>query len=1500
VLTLPTVGYFLINQSGVQNLIVQKLSSKISAFLGAPVTLSHAEIDLFNNIILSDFCVQTPQHDTILYTKRLELKLNTFSISSKYIEFRKVTLVKPEIHFYIDSTGIINFQFIINKLEARDKNPSTHPLVLSVREINLQDADFTLKAFHYVPRTYGINFGNLHLKPFNAKITSFRVNQGVTMNVRNISAIDHSGFILKKLSARFKMDKHNMLFSNLNVITPKSEIEANQVAFSFETPKDFKTGVFGKKVNMDVDISPSDISTDDVAWFLPFLKDHHLKAKVSGTFKGRFSDLKGRNLEIIYGHHTRIKANLDINGLPDLASSFLHVDIKSLYTTPSDIERIRLPRNKNGRIVLPPSFENIQYITYKGKFTGFLNDFVAYGTFSSNLGDLESDLSLRPDTSNYFSFNGNLKAVQFDIGKFLDKTDLFGKISLNAMVNGNAGTLKDPQARLDGTITSFEVNHYTYQNIKIDGNLSNNTYDGSLSVNDPNVNFDFLGNVDLSQQIPKFNFKANVRSAKLYNLNFEKKDTGAFVSFYATADFEGNNIDNLNGEIKLWNSTLRRTGKEIQINDFLLFTKTVKDTNRIILRSDLADAEVWGTYQFKELKNSFISLTRGFLPSVVASQPHKGPSKNNFKFEVELKNTRQLTDFFIPGFYISKDSKLTGHYDPAGNYLDFSLYIPLLQHNSKKWYNVDLNGKTLNHKFSLIAGSNDLKLNNQIDFKNFSLEAEIQHDSITTSIRWNNWDTVTYKGNLQLAASFRPSPGKFFPFIKLNFKPSQFVLKDTVWTITSGEIAIDSSRIKINKFLLTHVDQNLLVNGIISHEKDSALSVEFNQVDLNNLSTILNTKKIALDGVIRGNVNVSNLYENPIFHASIAIDSFAVNHEPLGNTSINAQYNLMDKKVQVAFFTERGSARIIDAKGYYGTVARDLNFNIDLNKFKLNIIDPYLSHIFSDIRGLATGSLQLTGTLSDPQFNGSAKFQKCSFTVNYLKTRYNFTNTVDIKNNTFILKKAEVFDDQPKASKAIVNGTIEYRKLKDIYTDIRINAKNFACLNTTENDNNIYFGQGFASGDVTIRTSPKGVIMDVNATSSANTLLSIPLTNKISQSSDAGFVRFVRKQPLVQPFDQYEIDNHNDTKKINLSSQFQMNCVLHMTPDAEVQIILDKKAGDILSGKGSGDLTMTFEGGNFTMDGKYTIDDGTYLFTLPNAFINKLFVVEQGGTIVWDGSPFDAVIDVKATYNLKASLYPAIIQDPDYSKPIPVECRLNFKDKLLSPTITYDIDLPNATPDAQTILQNATSTDETKSQQFLALLFANSFIYDPTAGGLAGASNSLGLSAAGSSGVEFLSNQFSRMLSQFNKDVDVGFNWRPGTPLTTSQAEMMFSAQIFNGRLLINGNVDVLGNQTAVTNPQPNTSNQNKNTSNIVGEGNIEFKLNQNGKLRLKAFNRSNQQNINYEMSPYTQGVGVYYKENFNSFKDLMKNYFDKLFGKKEETPKPVEEPQEDNNSQNE
>jgi len=1491
VFSLPTAGYFLIRQEKVQAYLVQKITTKLSDFFGAPVTISGATMDLFSTITLHDFCVRTPQKDTILYTSELDLQINNLAVSSKYFEFDKITMKHPDINFYIDSVRNINFLFIVKKLTSKDTTASAHPLTALVHEIELKDADFTLKSYNMVKRDTGINFTDLHLKSLNIRVTNCRIDHGISFKIKEFSAIDKSGFVLNQCSGRVKIDKNHMVYNNMRIQTDHSDVHINQVLFDFNNFKDFKPGIFEKKVKMNIELKSSVVSTDDVAWFVPSLRNYHIKAEVAGTVYGRINDLKFRNIDVSYGTHTHLKGNMDINGLPNIKAAFLHIDIKNLYTTPAEIESFHFPKSKSGKIILPEQFKQLTFLSYHGKFTGFINDFVAYGIFKTNLGNIESDLSLRPDSLHFLHFQGQIKTNQFDFGKFMNKSDLFGIISMNAMVNGRMFGNKNIEAKLDGIVQSFVINNYNYKNIKINGTISNDTYDGAIAISDPNINCDFMGKVDLSHQIPVFNFKANVKNANLYRLNFDKKDTVSSASFYITADFEGNNIDNLNGEIRLWNSTFRKTGKEIQISNFLLFTKTVNDTSHIILSSDLADADVWGTYHFKELVNSFKNLTYHYLPSLSKIEPENNVDNNNFKFEINFKDTRQLTDFFIPELYISKDSKLSGNYNPSKNNLNFLMSIPLLQHKTKKWYDVYFNGVTSHGNFSLISGCNNLKISKQINLKNFSVTSDFKHDSIGVRVRWNNFDSIENKGDLNFLASLKSLPGHSRPLLRFALQPSKLVLKDSMWQLNSGVVELDSSEVRIEHFSCYSFSQAINVHGSISRHPERPLTFDIQNMNLANLDSLLAPKKLKLQGVIRGKAELFDLYNNPIFKASLDLDSLSVNNESLGKTAVNAVYNNADKNIAIEVHASRGAIKTLDISGTYATLSKALDFKIELNKLKINAFEPFVATIFSDLRGIASGLLTLTGTTLEPLLNGTIKAQKVSFVVNYLKARYNFTHNVEIKNNTFLFNKIEVFDnaesnrnfESKREGKAIVNGQIEYRNLKDLYIDVQIDAINLLSLNTVEKDNVMFFGQGFASGTAYITGTQRSVNMDIHAKTNSNTIISIPLGIK-AELTESNYIKFVNKQkPIVT--NQYEIDKPIDNKRIETrSSIFRMNFVLEVTPDAEAQIVFDPKIGDVIKGTGSGILTMTVEGGSFNMYGTYTIEQGQYLFTMQN-IINRKFAIKQGSTLSWNGNPLDANVNIDAAYPLKASIYPLLPINEEYKKPVWVECLIHLTDKLMTPNIKFDIALPNATVETQNLLKGALGSDEEMSNQVIALLFGGFFI--PTNNATTSAT---GYSAAGSNGLEFLSNQLSRMLSQISKDFDIGFNYRPGDLVTTEQVAMALSTQLWGGEVIVNVNADFGGRPV------------NSTTSNIVGEGSVEFKITDNGKLRAKAFNRSNETygNTN-DISPYTQGVGVLYKENFNTFGELLRRYYKMLFTRKENKDKPVEEDnQNDSNSENE
>jgi hypothetical protein len=322
--------------------------------------------------------------------------------------------------------------------------------------------------------------------------------------------------------------------------------------------------------------------------------------------------------------------------------------------------------------------------------------------------------------------------------------------------------------------------------------------------------------------------------------------------------------------------------------------------------------------------------------------------------------------------------------------------------------------------------------------------------------------------------------------------------------------------------------------------------------------------------------------------------------------------------------------------------------------------------------------------------------------------------------------------------------------------------------------------------------------------------------------------------------------------------------------------------------RGKGNMKLEINTlGKFNMYGDYVIDEGDYLFTLQN-IINKKFLVEKGGVISWSGNPSDAMLEIKAVYKTRTALYNLLLLPGDeYKKRMPIECQLYLTGRLLSPTIKYDIVLPNAAEETRNKVREAINNDEELSKQFLSLLVMNSFYTDPARAAGEGSSGALMTRDIGrTTSLELLSNQLSNWMSQLSKDFDIGVNYRAGDQLVTRQeVEVALSTQLLNDRVSINGNFDVgTGNTTTATNTTTTATVPKNNSTNLTGDFNLEVKLVESGKLRFKVFSRLNDQTY-YQQAPYTQGIGLFYRDEFSSVGQLSRRYQDKvkkIFVKKE------------------
>ncbi len=553
----------------------------------------------------------------------------------------------------------------------------------------------------------------------------------------------------------------------------------------------------------------------------------------------------------------------------------------------------------------------------------------------------------------------------------------------------------------------------------------------------------------------------------------------------------------------------------------------------------------------------------------------------------------------------------------------------------------------------------------------------------------------------------------------------------------------------------------------------------------------------------------------------------------------------------------------LQAEGDFQTGNNGFDMNIYTDRLRLKIFQPFLQNISSDLDGLVTANLEISGTATEPVVNGDLVFKETGIKIDYLNSKFSFSDTVFITNNQSRFNNIEIQDSL--GNKAHAKGYISFNDFRNPDINLQMDVENLLMLNIQEWQNDLFYGTAYGSGVISITGKPKNLNIDIAVQTADNTDFYLTLY-KGNPGRDLSFIKFATEYeetsdpPWVLKPASRVIQKGNLGLHINIEA----------TPEAETTLFLDPTAGGSMRVRGSGNINITINPANkFSISGEYIIDQGTYNFVLSHV-INKRFEVKGGSRISWNGNPAEATLDVTAAYKLRTSLY-NLFYDEAYQRRIPVECEIHLTGQLESPEIKFNITLPTSDEETKTRLQNTINTEEDLTKQFLSLLIINSFLPDPNyapAGSTPLLTNSVEVTTA-----EVLSNQLSNWVSQISNDFDIGFHYRPGDEVSRQEIEVALTTQILNDRVLINSNIGTRGGANGTT----DTSND------IVGDVAVEVKIDKRGKFRVKAFTRPNDKMI-YENAPYTSGIGIFFREEFNSFGALVKNYWNKIFrGKNKE-----------------
>ncbi|BAX79228.1 translocation/assembly module TamB domain-containing protein [Labilibaculum antarcticum] len=1462
---IPILTYLVFLNSRVQTYASQKVAKYLSELTNTPITIKGVNISPFKSIILKGLYIEDYQKDTLVYVGNLTAKIDSFSLKRQKIYINKLTLERAYVNLNEDENRLFNYDVFLDSLSNRGAKKTRtgtvqKPWGISVANIDLINSQFGYSAPDTIPQEFGMNYNHIYVSKLNLQARDIQiVGDSVDFQVQHMSCIEKSGFQIIDFKARTWITNHQWGLKDVNITAPNSKLEAEHLYFDYESGKQYWQN-FTKKMKLDFQITSSRISFLDVAYFNDVLEGFRETGFISGHIYGTIVDLRGRDIDIIYGANTVLKGKFYMNGLPYIKDAYLEADFEELTTTIADVEKVYIPGYEKEYFNLPDYFNNLGLIHYNGQFNGFINDFVFYGDFETELGKLETDILFKPiPGTSKLDFKGDLKADNFDLGGFIDQEKV-GNVSLNVKVNGSTET-NSTQGVMKGNISKVDFYDYEYKNLALDGFFANSRFDGQISIEDPNIGFDFTGNIDFSKEMPSMKFSSHLRNAKLYPLHLNTKEPKSELSLSIDANFEGKGFDNANGIIEITNTEYKNSLGEFTLNKFTINSFSSPAFKRLTVNSDISDAKIEGNYEVAQLISSVANMAYVYFPAYAPEKEFVNTdSTNNFNFSINLKETEPITKLLYPDIKLAPNTSLTGNLNAKEQLIEMHFNSPLLSIQDKSFEELKLDLTTDDKELVIKGRTNKFSFSDNFRLYNLSEKITACNNNISLDLLWNNWDPVTYSGFITAKASVKKSKESNNPVWDINLLPSSLIMADSIWSIQQSKLVIDSTSFAIDNFRISRENQYFGLDGKISSNPSDSINFQIQNISLKNLNDLTREQNIGIDGIVRGYVQVSDFYGDRLSNSDLMLENLVLNNDTLGNFYLLSNWDKFDKKLSFSSYTDYNSRKELDLQGSYYPGLDSLNMDINIDKMRLGLLNPYLQENISNITGNASGHVHIEGSSSKPKSTGFLKLENASFKINELQTTYSCNDSIKITPSELQFNQFKLIDSDNNS--ASIYGVISHNQFKNFNLDLAVNALSFNILNTKITDNELFYGQAYVTGITTLFGPVNDLDIEVRAKTDKNTRLYVPLNNS-GDIEESNFITFVHS-------------NHNDDAnleeeeyKIDLSG-IRLNCDLEITPETEVQIIFDSKIGDVLKAKGEGNLKLQIDTkGDFKIFGDYTIKTGSYLFTLQNV-INKKFDLSNGGNIKWNGDPYNATININAVYSVKTTLYDLLLNTPyiDNTKKVPVECNMNLSQNLENPLIRFDINFPTLDQQTQSILEGLFSTEDEMNKQILSLLVLNRFFTpeylrstDPDF------ENKNSSYAVGVTASEMLSNQLSNWLSKISNDFDIGVSYRPGDNLTSDEIDLALSTQVFDDRITINGNIGTGNSQTS--------------NNDIIGDVDVNFRLDKKGKLQLKAFTRSNEYLV-YEETRNTQGIGIFYKEDFNTFSGLMKRYLNFLKSNKD------------------
>lgn len=1383
--------------------------------------------------------------------KKLLVKVNAFDLKNSLIDLDKIELA--------DANGTLNLGKIIQDANsANAKASSSNYWKIKVNDVAFEKVNFIYDNANGKAVDRGIDYRHIDVKNFNLDAENIAYDaEVISGKINDLKVQEKSGLNVESFKTEFYYGPKSAYLKDLYLKTPKTTLR-DEIVVGY--PSIAALSKNPGALTVQANLTQSKIAFSDMLIFAPeLLKNNPFKDNpnavllVNTTLSGKLGNLNIAKLQLSGIGSTKVDASGSIVGLPDMEKAYFNLNIRNLQSTAKDLYGF-VPKNTIANTIqLPSSFST------KGTFKGTINNFNTNLNVVTSSGNAKVIGGLDRRIKNREKYNFNASLDNFDLGRLL-KNDSIGRITLKTKIRGTGFNPKTASAVANATIVKANFNHYTYNNVVVDGKINNGFFDANANINDPNLKFDLVSSGSFKDKHPKGKIHLNVDIADLNKLNLHAGPLK--LRGILDADIQSADLDYLNGEASIHNLIVANDKEQFATDSINVVAVSTPEKNSIVLKSQFMDAVVEGKYKLSTIANSVKNSISNYykLKSDSKNIPY---GNQQLAFKVNVKSTPILMKL-VPSITSIEPIAISGRYNSVNDTIIVNGSIPKLVYGKNTIANavikIDKKDNALLYSLSV-----DEVRNNQFQLHRTSISGKAENDILDYALLVKDFKG---KDHYQIAGNLKSVSGGN----EIHLDPERLLLNYDKWLLSDeNKIRFANNAIYVNNFELSKDDNSISLQSQ-SQGSNPPLEVEFKNFQIATLTNIVKMETIEMGGTINGNAVLKNLMSKVLFTADLTIDKFTFRKEEVGTININVDNytaNTYTAKVELT-----GEDNQLNLDGTYNAISDNLNMDLDIQKLNLKSVQGFTMDNVKDGKGYFTGQFKISGNTSNPKLIGELKFNDIAFTATKLNAKFKSMNDKLVFGDNVILLDNFTIKDE-KNNDLTINGKLNNQDYANLGFDLTVDADNFKAVNSTAKDNDTFYGQLFLDNHLLVKGSMNNPIVEGNVKINKDTKFTIVLPQDDPSIADReGIVEFIdQDQPQLFVKLADEDLSQTEVKGINAAVDIEID------KDAELSMVIDKGNGDYLKLKGEAQLSGGIDpSGKTTLTGRYELQEGSYEMSFN--LIKRKFDIKAGSYILWTGEPTEAEINITAIYKIDtapidllddqlSSLTPE--ERNTYKQKIPFETELKMKGELLKPSISFDIVLPEGNNNVSSEIISKTDAklaqlrqepDDLNKQVFALLLLGRFIGEDPFSSESGGTTAS---SLARESVSKILSQQLNNFAGDLIKGFEVDFDLASSEDYTTGQKENKTDLNVGLSKKLLNDRLKVtVGSTFGIEGPEQ----VNKETNTIAGDIAAEYQLSKDGRYKVRAY-RKNLYQVALQGQVIETGVGFIITLDYNQFREL-------------------------------